>query len=89
MLDPEVKDELDAQLQTCRRLLTSPDWIVWVKFLKQDRRGYLQNKINQAVKDGELVQAQIMLALQEDCLRQIELFGNFIKKTESELGDKK
>ncbi len=74
-----------TELEAARSLLTSPEWLIWLKFLRKDRRGYLQQKVNEAVEKGNIIEAQICRALMKDCLTQIELFGSFIKKTESEL----
>ena len=78
-------DEMNAQLQGMRKLLVSDEWSLWANFLKRERRGYLQNKVNAAVESGNLVEAQIALALFKDCNKQIELFGRHIQEAESKL----
>ena len=80
-----MAEDLRQQLETMRALLKSHDWVVWLNFLKKDRRLHLQNKVNSAVKEGDVVQAQIALALMDDCLKQIELFGRIISETESKI----
>ena len=82
-MDTRLMDELQSQLQGMRKLLVSEEWILWANFLKKDRRGHLQNKINSAVEAGNLVEAQIALALFKDCVKQIDLFSRHIQETEA------
>ena len=84
-MDTRMIDEMNQELHTMRSLFTSPEWSIWAKFLKSERRGYLQNKINSAVESGNLVEAQIALALYKDCVKQIELFGRHIVETEKQI----
>ena len=88
MADTRLMDELQAQLQGMRKLLVSEEWTLWANFLKKERRGYLQNKLNAAVEAGNLVEAQIALALHKDCVKQIDLFSRHIQETESKLKPK-
>lgn len=73
---------LDDELARVRSLLTSPDWSVWVNFLKKDRVEFLQNKINSAVDSGDIVEAKIALALLKDSAKQIKLFKSYISELE-------
>ncbi len=85
MADPKMVEELTQQLEATRKLLTGPEWSIWTNFLKRERRQYLQNRVNAAVKTGNTVEAQIALALMEDCLKQIELFGQSVREAESKI----
>lgn len=85
MIDSKIAEDLRNQLTAVRRLLASPDWLIWSDFLKKERRKYLQDKVNAFIREGNLVQAQIALALKDDCLKQIELFGKYISDTESKI----
>jgi len=87
MMDDKFKEELREQLAQARALLTSPEWLIWVNFLKKDRRGILQTKVNKAVEEGNLVKAQIAKALLDDCKMQLDLFGSFIRKTEKQINE--
>lgn len=78
-------DEMNAQLQGMRKLLVSEEWALWANFLRKERKGYLQNKINSAVEAGNLEEARIALALFRDCLKQIDLFGRHIQETEKKM----
>ena len=87
-MDTRLMDELQAQLQGMRKLLVSEEWSIWANFLKRERRQFLQNRVNSAVESGNIGEAQIALALMKDCIRQIELFGNYVKETESRINNK-
>lgn len=82
-------NELDEQLQRTRSLLGSADWIIWADFLKKERRHKLQEKINEAVRKGDLNEAQQYLILFDDCLKQIELFKTHISGLEKLSKEKK
>ena len=88
MPDTRLMDELQDQLQGMRKLLVSDEWALWANFLKRERRQFLQNRVNSAVESGNIDEAQIALALMKDCIRQIELFGNYVKETESRINNK-
>ena len=93
-MDTRLMDEMNAQLQGMRKLLVSDEWSLWANFLKRERRGYLQNKVNAAIREKRYDEASVALALYDDCTKQIELFGRHISDTESKLkgninGDKK
>jgi len=85
MLDPKTADELLRQLDSQKRLLTSPEWLEFVRFLKKERKPYLQSKVNSWVKEGNIVQAQIALALMDDVDKEIELFRKYVSETESKV----
>lgn len=88
-MDNRTKEELLNDLEACRQLITSPEWSIWTKFLKVKRKGYLQNKVNMLIREKKYDEAQIALALMDDCEKQIELFGNFMREADSKLkGDK-
>ena len=84
MLDQETQQELSDRLERIRMLLKSPEWDIWLNFLKRDRVFYLQKKANQAVEEGELVKAQCLMTLLKDCKRQIELFSVGIQRLEAQ-----
>lgn len=85
MANPEFLDELNKQLDQVKSLMESKDWGIWTTFLRKERRGYLQNKVNAAVKAGNLTEAQVASALMDDCIKQIELFEGFKKTLESKI----
>jgi hypothetical protein len=76
------REALDKQLTDIRALLTSPEWLVWANFLKKVRRGYLRSRVEKAVREGNIIEAQIAQALLDDCEKQLELFGGYIKDIE-------
>ena len=80
----EIQLQLDRDLQEIRKLLTGKEWAQWTNFLKKKRKPVLQNQVNQFVREGELTKAQIALSKMDDCDRQIELFGTYIKDLEEE-----
>lgn len=88
MLDKLNIDELNSELDSIRRLLGSHDWGVWIKFLKRDRKEHLQKKVNMAVRNGNINDAQCALTLLDDCDRQLELFKSYIKKLEGAVKEK-
>ena len=64
------------------KLIQSPEWSQWLAFLK-DRRTYLQGRANQALREGNTMQATIYLALMDECMSQIDAFkmrGDVMKK---------
>lgn len=79
---------LDQELNQILKLLGSPDWVVWVNFLKKQRRPGLQQKINASVRKGDFHQAQIEMALMDDCQRQIESFERYIKNLKEKKREK-
>ena len=87
-IDPETREALDRQLQEARQLLTSDEWRVWSQFLRTKRRGYLQNKLNESVEKGDIVQAQICKALMDDCIKMLDLFSSFLKEADGKLKEK-
>ena len=88
MPDTRLMDELQVQLQGMRKLLVSEEWSIWANFLRKERRSFLQNRVNSAVESGDVVEAKVALALMRDCQKQIELFGNHVKETESRINNK-
>ena len=88
MADTRLMDELQSQLQGMRKLLVSEEWILWANFLKKERKGYLQNKVNNCVRERRFDDAAIALALMDDCLRQVDLFSKHIKNTDEKLNQK-
>lgn len=82
--DIKTPEEMQNDLDEMARLLSSPDWKHFTKFLKESRRPSLQNTVNQFVKQGDLQKAQIAYAVFEDCDKLIELFKAHVK----DLGNK-
>ena len=85
MPDLSMIESLNAQLQSMRSLLVSEEWVQWTNFLKRERRGYLQNKANSLLREGKYEEARIALALMDDCVKMIEIFGRSISDTENKL----
>lgn len=54
-------------------LLRSEEWRVYRDFLKR-RIQKLQNKVNEAVESGDLVEAKVQLALMKDSTKLVEAF---------------
>jgi len=71
----EIREELDLR----RRLVTSHEWVIWVKFLKNERKPKLQDKINSCVRANDFEGAKSHMAIFDDCTRQIELFSGSTK----------
>jgi len=80
-----VIEELRQELAKARSLLTSNDWLVWVRFLRNERRPALQLKVNGAVEKGNIEDARVFLALMKDCEYQISLFSEHLKSIESQI----
>lgn len=84
-LEPKEIESLTIEVEEIGRLLKSNEWRHWLKFLQQDRRAYLQNEVNTALSQGEVLKAQIALALMKDVDKQIALFRKKFSDAESKL----
>lgn len=80
----DFREELRQRLEEVTRLCKGPEWRQWVEHLNW-RKSYLQNEINKAVRNGELVKSQIALALMNDVDDQMRLFRKRVGDTESKL----
>lgn len=86
MKDPMtiVDRELDL-IDAMKRLVTSPAWAQYAIFLRTTRKEILQDKVNAAVRSGEIVKAQIELALMDAAERDAKLFVESISQREYNL----
>lgn len=84
MLDSKILEQLRTRLEEMVKLLNGKEWSQYLIFLR-GRRGFLQDKVNRAVREGNLVEAQIAMALLEDGDKAIELFRKRLSETENQL----
>ena len=82
------KEQLRKDIEDSLKLLRSQEWKEYVKALKV-RQVRLQNKINAAVRSGDIVDAQINLALMDNCDQQVGLFRKYVIDTNSKLRKEK
>lgn len=71
----EIKNMISDGLS----LLRSEEWTVYVRFLRE-RAVKLQDDVNDAVRRGDIVKAQICLAVLEDSVNQCHIFKKQIKE---------
>lgn len=83
-MDSLTKEALRDRYEKVIQLLSSQEWDMWVEFMKR-RRTYFQHKLNGEVRSGNLVQAQIYLALIEDAESMISEFKKEPKRIEKEI----
>lgn len=75
-MNPDSQD-MKKDAEDALFLLRSPEWKQYIAFLK-NRHAKLQDRVNVAVGNGEIVRAQIALAVMEDSMKQAELFKQSI-----------
>ena len=73
------------------KLIQSPEWALWQEFL-DDHKIWMQGRANQSLREGNMLQASIYLALMDECDMQIEAFkmrGSLLKKEVEKMEHKK
>ena len=72
-MSSQKREETLKGVEDCLKLIRSPEWKHYANYLK-NRAQKLQKRVNQAVKQGDLTEAQISLAILEDSINQANLF---------------
>jgi len=80
MSDDQFKKDTEESLA----LISSSEWRHYVKFLER-RVVYFQNKINDAVDKGNLVEAQMSRALQKDSEKLARSFKQQVLENKAKL----
>ena len=76
-------EERYVDAEEMRKLIHGDGWQHYVRFLK-GRKPAFQGRVNAAVRAGDLVKAQIEVALMDELEKQIELFVALVKDAQPE-----